>query len=249
MLTEEVEMTAFLRRLAPDFEKRCVAATPGQIHQLEQIAGRPLPDFYHWFLRTMGRDAGPFAKARQDFSVDSILAAYKDGLVEPDARFLMIAGDTDEDDPSVEFYDLDQPARGDALVLTARGYDGHRTKRYETFREMFARANLIAFKIRRLPRQCTGNFTDPDGDVSTKLDRTMAELGFASLVPAGPYCKVLDRSDFAMAGWTSPSEDRRHLMFFDFGGPDEPALRRLLGEIAAGTGLEIEIDQWAGPKP
>jgi hypothetical protein len=245
---EEVEMTAFLRRLAPGFEKQCVAATTGQIDRLERIAGRPLPAFYHWFLRTMGRDIGPFAKARQDLSIDSILSAYDEGLVEPDSRLLLIATDTDEDDPTLGFYDLDDPDRDDASVLIGRGFGGHLDRTYETFREMFAQSNLIAFRIRESPRYCRGSFTDPDQDVSTKLERIMVELGFASVVPTGAFCKVLERADSAMVGWRSPSEDRRHLMFFNLGGEDEPAVRRLLGEIATATAFEIKIDQW-GPSP
>lgn len=243
----EVEMTAFLRRLFPDFEQQCVGATEEQIERLERIAGRPLPAFYYWFLRTMGRSVGPFEKARQDLSIDSVLAAYDEGMLEPDSRLLLIAGDTNENDPTLGFYDLEAPARDDAFVLTARGYDGHPTRMYETYREMFAHANLVAFRIRSLPRYCRGRFTDTDHDVSTKLDRSMAELGFASAVPTGPYCKVLERADAAIAGWTSPSEDRRHLMIFNFGGPDEPTIRRLLGEISDATGLEIKIDEWGSP--
>jgi hypothetical protein len=244
MLAEEVEMTAFLRRLAPDFERQCVGATPEQIDRMERIAGRPLPPFYEWFLRTMGRDIGPFAKARQDLSIDAILAAYDEGLVEPDSRHLLIAGDTNEDDPTLGFYDLEAPARDDAAVLIAQGYSSHRERTYETFREMFALGNLIAFRIRKSPDYCRGSFTDPDRDVSAKLDRIMAELGFSSAVPTGPYTKVLERGDSVMTGWRNPSNDLPQLMFFNLGGQDEPALRRLLGEIAWATTFEIKIDQW-----
>jgi hypothetical protein len=243
----EAEMTSFLRHLFPDYEQQCVGATTEQIERLEQIAGRPLPAFYHWFLRTMGRSVGPFEKARQDLSIDSILAAYDEGLVEPDPRLLLIAGDKNEEDPILGFYDLDEPARDDALVLTAQGYDGHLTRMYESLREMFAHDNIVAFKIRSSPCYCLGRFTDPGHDVSSKLDHIMDKLGFASAVPTGPYCKVLERTDAMMAGWASPSEDRRHLMFFHFGGPDEQIIRRLLGEISDVADLEIKVDEWGSP--
>lgn len=244
----ESEMTAFLGRLAPDFEQRCVGATTEQIERLERIAGRPLPAFYRWFLRTMGRNTGPFAKARQDLSIDSILAAYDQELVEPDPRLLLIAGDTNEDDPTLGFYNLDETARDDALILTARGYDEPPTKMWETFREMLAHANLVAFRIRSSPRYCRGTFTDPEDDVPAKLDPIMAERGFVSAVPTGAYCRVLEGVDATMAVWADPTDEERDFMVFRLGGQSEAVVRRLLGEISEATDLEIEVDEW-GPPP
>lgn len=244
MSLDEPELTALLQRLAPGFETQCAGATDAQIEELRRIAGRPLPPFYEWFLSTMGRDIGPFAKARQDLSVDAILRTYAERLVEPDSRHLLIAGDTNEDDPTLGFYDLDDITRGDAAVLVGQGYGGHLEKTHETFREMFARANLIAFRIRESPSFCRGTLTDPDRNVSAKIDAVTTELGFASALATGPYCKVLERDDMAMAGWTSPSADRRHLMIFHLGGPSEAAVRKILGEIALKTRLEIRLDQW-----
>ena len=35
--------------------------------------------------------------------------------------------------------------------------------------------------------------------------------------------------------------------YFNLGGPDAGRLRRILGEIATETSLEVEIDEWEPP--
>lgn len=247
MSVVEPEMTEFLRRLFPDFERQCSGATAEQIESIERIAGRPLPPFYLWFLRTMGRSVGPFAKARQDLRVDSILAAYEQGWAEPDSRFLLIATDTEKDDPMLAFYDLDAPLRDDALVVLQQDYDGYRTPTYETFREMLAQANLIAFRIHEFPCYCDGKLKDQDGDVPAAVDAVAQDLGFVSTVPSGPYCKVLERADAAMTITAAPDEYARSLMFFDLGANDEATVRRVLGEISTAGGLDVHVRRWGGP--
>jgi hypothetical protein len=54
-------MDDFIRYISgfvPDFPQRIQGASPSEISRLQQLVGRPLPDFYQAFLARMGRNAG-----------------------------------------------------------------------------------------------------------------------------------------------------------------------------------------------
>ena len=54
----EPEMEIFLLRLVPGLAEQWQGADEQDIDALTKIAGRPLPNFYRWFLSRMGKKYG-----------------------------------------------------------------------------------------------------------------------------------------------------------------------------------------------
>lgn len=244
----EPEMEAFLSRLHPGLDREIHGATSEEIARMEELAGRPLPRFYRWFLERMGRSVGPLTYSTLDLSVTRILALDpKDVALE--GRFLMIGYETDEVMPLHLFYDLDHPAREDFRVVSLDLLGGPINNRFETFREMLAWGELSANRVNAKPQRCEG-LLELSGDLASALDPVMARLGFARPIPTGPCCSLFDRPDAAMAVSAAPDDPPRELRFFSLGGPDAGALRRILGAIATESDIAIdEIDSWTPPLP
>lgn len=240
----ELEVEQLLLRLAPRLREQIVGSTPAEIAQLEDLAGRPLPPFYRWFLAHMGRCMGPLAYASIDFSLQKILACYRDGEIEPELPFLLIGYETNEHMPVHIYYFLDEPARDDAVVVSRFAGDDCCQKNYETFREMLAHSALCRLRIANSPQVCSGSFKTDGADVFTQLDSIMDQLGFQRPLSTGRFCGLYERGDAAMACRVTPRATPESLLFFQLGGQDSGTLRKILGEVATESAIEVKVETW-----
>jgi hypothetical protein len=242
----EDPLAKLLLRLDPDVARQWRGASAAQIEAIERIAGRPLPAFYRWFLERMGEDMGSMAYDLVDFSAETILSVYDSGDITPDGRHLLIGYNLDEVMPAHIFYNLDRPARDDCMVGQTEIDEFGLQPTFETFREMLGWAKFTNRLVCRLPQVCTGVVSVSDGPVRPHVAAVMTELGFADLLPSGPFCALYERGDIAMSFSGSPDKAPR-LWVFDLGGPNEGDLRRVLGSLAVATSLEVKITEWKPP--
>jgi len=239
----EPELEALLLRLVPDLASAWQGATEDEIDRIEAIAGRPLPRFYRWFLMRMGHSMGPIAYPTLDFSAPKVLECYREGLFKPNPRFFMIGHESKEIMPLHVLYDFDHPARDDARVTKRHALGGDVHDQFDTFREMIAWGEVVMRSVEARPQRCLGVFSDVSGDVLSHLDPVMKSLGFEAPIPTGPRCAVYLSADAGMVTRASAGEEPKHHVF-RLGGSDAGRLRRILGEIATETSLELEIDEW-----
>ena len=242
-------MEELLLGIVPGLAEQWQGATPDEIARIEQLAGRPLPPFYRWFLTRMGHGMGPLAYPTLDFSAQRVIACYEEQLVMPHPRFLLIGHESDELMPLHLFYDLDAPARADARVMSrdARGgplYDG-----FDTFREMLAWGALLLFRIEKMPQRCEGTLNGGHPEVLSDVDPLMSSLGFTRSIPTGRFCGLYERSDAVMIFHSNPWSGSAGIQTFILAGGDAGALRRILGAFATQPSLEIEVKQWEPALP
>jgi hypothetical protein len=232
--------------LVPDLSSQWKGATDADLEQIEQIAGRPLPDFYRWFLLRMGVSMGSIAYGTTDFSAAKVLSCYEEGLFSFDRRFLMIGYESDEMMPLHLLYDFDHPVREDAHVGRRLATGGALHTSFETLREMIAWGVCAAKRIEVLPQRCIGVLSDSDKNVLTQLGPVVGSLGFETPVPTGPYCAVYEGAHSAMISKCTPDvEPEFHV--FRLAGNDAASLRRVLGEIVTETSLQVDIREWDPP--
>ncbi|MCY1041610.1 SMI1/KNR4 family protein [Corallococcus sp. bb12-1] len=241
---KESELESLLLRVVPGLADQWQGATPDEIEQIEHLAGRPLPSFYRWFLSRMGNSMGRLAYPTLDFSAQRALACHAEKWVASEPRFLFIAYSSDEVMPLHAFYDLEAPARADALVTVRDALGNEQHDRFETFREMLAWGAFLQFRVGIMPQQCEGMITGEPAGLLSRLDPVMNRLGFTQPVPTGTYCRLYERADAAMICSSPPSADFEGSQVFTLGGGDEGTLRRILGEIATEPSLEVEVDEW-----
>jgi hypothetical protein len=241
----EPEMEELLLRLAPDLPAQWQGATEQEIEQITKFAGRPLPRFYRWFLLRMGRSMGAISYATLDFSAPKILSYYTERFTTPDSRFLMIAHESDEMVPLHLFYHFEHPVRDDARVVLMDAGRQELYNHFETLREMIAWGRFLQLRVKVQPNRCRGIFSDTSGDVREQLDLVLDSLGFTTPISTGPYCGIYE-GDRASMVTSSSIDDPPRIQPFQLGGNDAGYLRRVLGEIAAETSLEVEIKEWNG---
>ena len=221
----EPETEKFLLQYVPGLAESWRGATREEIDELERCVERPLPRFYRWFLGKMGHDMGPLSWARTDFSIDAVLAA-----VEPGDHNLMIGIHDEDIMPLDTYYDLDQPARDDALVWNASG-----GPEAETFRERLWWSWLLRFRIEHMPSTRVGHITGTDA--LALLAHAMERLGFLQPIRTGRQHAIFVRDDAAM---TARSSLDTPLWIFHLGTRDESDMRTILRAIQAlERGLEV----------
>ncbi|NMO21035.1 SMI1/KNR4 family protein [Pyxidicoccus fallax] len=237
-------MEALLLRVVPGLSEEWQGATPDEIERIEQLAGRPLPPFYRWFLSRMGKSMGKLTYPGLDFSASRVLTCYAEKRITPEPRFLFIAYNSDETMPLHVFYDLEAPARADALVTWGDTWGNVLHEGFETLREMLAWGAVLSFRVGKMPQQCEGIITGEPVGFLSRFDSVMSRLGFTQPVPTGPYCRLYERPDAAMVCSSPSAATFKGGQAFTLGGVDEGALRRILGEIATEPSLEVEVDEW-----
>jgi hypothetical protein len=242
----EPDMDALLARLAPDLADRWHGASDAEIERIEQLAIRPLPRFYRWFLSRMAGDLGRLAYPSVDFTARRVLKAYDEAEFDPHPRFLMIGYATSSDMPLHVFYDLEHPAGGDAHV--GRAYDPTEELHveFETFREMLAYGGVLTRRILVAPQRCKGVIESDDGDVIAHLAPKMYELGFSSPIPTGRFCAIHEADDTTLLTTADPTSEPRYHPFW-LAGNDVGRMRRILGQIAVDTPLEVRVTDWTPP--
>jgi hypothetical protein len=242
----EAAMEELLLRVVPGLKEQWKGATPDEIARIERIAGRPLPPFYRWFLSRMGQSMGPLAYPRLDFSAQRVLERYAEEWVEPHPRLLLIAHDSKEMMPMSLFYDLDDAARGDALVAAKEegANENDLYERFETLREMLAWGALSEFRLGTMPQRCGGTFSGDQPDILSLVEPVMSSLGFKQPISTGPYCGLYERADAAMICKGMPRHGFDEARSFSLGGSDAGVLRKILGEIATASSLKVEVTEW-----
>lgn len=241
----EPQMEEFLLRIVPGLAQQWQGADADEIAQIEALAGRPLPPFYRWFLARMGHNMGELAYPRLDFSVPRVLACYAEQLVAPQSRFLLIGHESDEMMPLHVFYDLDRPARRDALVTKRHAFGGDLHDQFETFREKLAWGAFSSFRVQQMPQRCSVVLSNAKLDI---LDPVLNRLGFTKPeIPAGSTCAIYERADAALLGTKSLSLPVEGFMSFDLGGQDSLMLRRLIGEIVTASAVRVSPPEWEPP--
>jgi hypothetical protein len=242
-------MERLLESLSPDGLARLQGATEDEVAQIERFAGRPLPKFYRWFLRRMGRNLGPFSSVTLDYSAPTILSCFADEeMFPPRQRFHLIGFETNDMMPLHLRYDFEFPTRDDARVVLMEAPEGDVYQQFETFREMFAWGKFRVLRVEKFTQKCHGLFVDDDGDVVMKLDPILKSLGFenAYAVPTGPLCSLYNRANAALVAHSTPGfEPSVHS--FSFGGSDAAVLRRTLGEIATESSISVQVKRWEPP--
>jgi hypothetical protein len=239
-------MEEFLLRVVPELSEQWKGANPDEIEQIERIAGRPLPPFYRWFLTRMGQSMGRLAYPTLDFSAQRVLDCYAEGLVEPHPRLLLIAHDSRGMMPMPLFYDLDAPTRDDALVASKEeGADEDELyEKFETFREMLAWGALSTFRLDKMPQTCNGTFHGNHPNILSLIEPVMSSLGFKQPIPTGPHCGLYERADAAMICKGMPRHGLDRVRSFELGGNSPGVLRKILGEIATATPVEVRVKEW-----
>ena len=240
----ELEMEDLLLRIVPGLAEQWQGASPDAIERIEQLAGRPLPPFYRWFLSHMGQSMGPLAYPTLDFSAQRVVACYAEKLVVPDPRFLLIGHESDELMPLHLFYDFKAPARDDALVTSRDARGGELHDGFETLREMLAWGAVSLFRVERTSQRCEGSLKGDDPDFLSQLDPLMSGLGFTQPVSTGPFCRLYERPDVVMTCRGKPRARLGNRRTFELGGNDTGTLRRILGEISTATSLEVKVKEW-----
>ena len=242
----DAQMEALVGRLPPVADPAWKGATPEQIAEIEQIASGNLPDFYRWFLAKMG---GTLDSPREDFRASTVIATYRQGIVQPDPRYLLIGRNPDPVMPRLFFYDLEERCRDDARLLS-RPEDGPPWEaEAETFREHLAWGLVLIHRVMSHPQRCEGSLTNDGGTVFEHLDQLMHRFGFTTPIDTGAFCGVYERDDAAMTCMSAVKDSNLGLQFFRLGGPDAGSIRRILGEIATATPLEVRITGWSPPLP
>lgn len=239
----ETEIETFLLRLVPDLHATWVGATPEEIEQIEAIAGRPLPPFYQWFLKKMGRSMGTLGKGNRDFSASTVLASYAEGAIPSDSRLHLIGHEPDQMMPMHLFYDLEKPTRGDALVVSQPVEGGFVQLDFETLREMLAWSAMLTFRLSSFPQHAQGKFIDEGSDVFAKLNPAMMRLGFTQPIQTGSFCGLFERSDANLACRITPRDHAERILFFRLGANDKTIIRQILDTISTDFSLTVEIDR------
>lgn len=247
----EPAMEELLLRIVPGLKEQWQGATVDAIARIEKIAGRPLPPFYCWFLACMGQSMGPLAYPSLDFSVQRVLDCYAQQLVEPEPRFLLIAHDSTQMMPMHLFYDLDAPAREDAMVTEreTQGNEDDLYDQFETLREMLAWRALYRFRIGKMPQRCNGTLCGDHPDLLSLVEPVMTGLGFKQPIATGPYCGLYERTDAVMICKGMPRQGFDQARSFEFGGNAAGVLRKFLGEIAMASSLKVKVDDWTPALP
>jgi len=246
-LPSETSLETLLNRLVPGSTGQWQGATGSEIERIEAIAGRPLPPFYRWFLSRMGRSMGPISYPTVDFSAHGVLSALTSGQMAAHPRYLLIGYEQDELMPLHYFYDLDQPIRGDALVVRMITPRDESHEQFETFREMLAWGELWSQRIERAPQQCAGTLR-ASVEVQARLEPMMRRLGFEVPIETGSYCGLYEREDAALICTGTPN-DPPVSQTFGLGGRDAVTLAQILSEVASELTVEIKPSAWKPPLP
>jgi hypothetical protein len=239
-----------LLRIVPGLGAAWRGAAPADIDRLESVAGRPLPALYRWFLERMGASMGPMSYPTLDFSVSGILRLYASGRLQPHARYLLIAYDDDDITPAHYFYDLDRPARDDALVLrmlTPQDETHEQLEQFETLREMLAWGELWTQRVEHAPQRLRGSLRAPDADLHGRLGPALRQLGFDTPIETGHFCGLYERPDAVLACSSAPDAEPG-LQSFHLGGVDAGQLARISSAIADAD-LELTPQAWLPPLP
>lgn len=243
----EPELEALLLRIVPELRRSWSAVAPHELEELEELvelAGYDFPPCYRWFLSRLGGNVGALHPMLRGFTAASVLHAYQCGSVHLGPTQFLIGRKPDPLMPLDVYYDLACPRQGDALVLSRVAQGGPETKASQTFREYLAAGALNIFGVMKAPHRCFGAFVDSGAQAAAQLETVMRQLDFMSPIKTGPFCRLYERSDMTMVASSTVKPDNLGILVFRIGGASVSAIRRVLGEIATGSTLQVDADRW-----
>lgn len=243
----EPELEALLIRIVPDLQRSWSGTSPQEFEELEELVeltGYGFPPCYLWFLSRLGGSAGALYPMLRGFTAASVLAAYQHGSVNIGPTQFLIGRKPDPLMPLDVYYDLACPLQDDALVLSRVAQGGPETKASETFREYLAAGALTLFGVMKAPQRCFGAFVDSGSRAADQLEIVMNNLGFTSPIRTGPFCRLYERDDMTMVAESTVKPENLGILVFRIGGPSVAAIRRVLGEIATRSTLQVDADRW-----
>ena len=164
-IVEEKEFLDLIRRHMPNAEASWVGASEEEIEEIEEIAGEALPDFYRWFLRTMGQEVGRLLSPVLDFTAKGVLSAYESalspyeqGLFVPKPGILFVGRFTKKSMPTLYFYDLAKRTADDARVIARLEQGGDAYAMAGSLRELVT-YNVMRRALRKLGVSCLSSST------------------------------------------------------------------------------------------
>ncbi|HEX5660063.1 MAG TPA: SMI1/KNR4 family protein [Polyangiales bacterium] len=243
----------YLLRIVPKLAAEWQGAREEEIARIQALTPHPLPQFYVWFLRRMGRSMGPMAFPLVDFSVNAILAAYADEEEYPidplwiEEGYLMIGYNRDNVMPLHLWYDLNERTPEDALVVHGDATVAEATRDFSNFAELLVWGKAGKFRVYTRAQACDGSFKDDAYEPFVCLDPVMKQLGFHQPVAMQGRCRVYEREDATMICKGSLDDERDKFRFYRLGAPDEATIRSILGTIARETRLLVKLDAWEPP--
>jgi hypothetical protein len=191
---------------------------------------------------------GPMRYPTVDFSASGILSVYASGRVEAHPRFFLIGYEHDELSPLHYFYDLDRPARGDALVVRMLTPRDEQHPQFESLREMLAWGELWTQRVEHAAQQCRGMLRAADADLHGRLAPVLRGLGFGAPVETGPFCGLYERGDATIVCSADP-DATSGTQSFGIGAGDGGQLALVLSAVANEGSIEVTPSAWVPPLP
>lgn len=195
------ELIALLERYAPGYQEDIQGVDDWCLEDLEELIGRPLPNFYRAFAKRMGQHAGPLLSEVTQHDLPHVMFLYRMTPSLP-RRFLLLFGDPNPLAPTPYWLDLGSPSEnGDCQVVRMpfgedeASWRERLSKDYISLREMLF---LWAMEHLRLPnfpheaRYCRGKGRQPSSaeDLALILER----MGFARL-PYPRHSMLFERTE------------------------------------------------------
>lgn len=128
-----------------------------------------------------------------DFTLATLIQCYRDGLVEPDPRYLLVGYESKEAVANI-YYDLSRETNDDAIVLRRDPYDDENDLSFESFLELLA-WTTVKNELEKCSNVCRGVFiddgSDDAGNVLLKPDPVIKGFGFDLPIKTGKYRGIL----------------------------------------------------------
>jgi hypothetical protein len=113
---------------------------------------------------------------------------------------------------------------------------------------MLSWSALFRFQFEQMPQKCEGTLYCEGADLLPLLAPVLGILGFTQPITTGRFCGLYERADAVMLCKGTPREDLENVRTFLLGGSNAGVLRRILGEVAKESSLEVEVNTWT-PAP
>jgi hypothetical protein len=237
----EPEIEEFLHKLIPDLDSKWEGATEFEINKIEEIAGRPLPMFYKWFLLRMGQNMGPLAHPKTDFSASKVIEFYEKENPVTDPVTLLIGYDSNPT-PLHTVYLLDKQIRDDATIALMNFDDFEIYDPWETFHSYFIWSSFFCHRILKSTVACKGVICLQSTEIKKTLSPLLLTIGLTIPIDTGNYCALFESHEVSLL-LSSGMGTNEFIMFF-LAGQDNATLRALLGKITSETNCEMKFIEW-----
>jgi hypothetical protein len=204
------ECVGFIGRYAPAYPATLKSASPQEIQQLEERAGRSLPGSYKTFLRLMGHGMGPLSMFGADFDISTIIDLCAPGKWRAPERYLRIGQQREH--PRMDVYlDLGWSADEPRVVrFESWGEISEDTEdfsvAFNSFPEMWFTLAFLQLRMPLLPyRASYGPGGQEPGHEPIpyikRLDMLAQKMGFQRLPYTSMMSPCYERGDAALTGY------------------------------------------------